>query len=73
MQNLTVGKTLQVKSEVIKSIVFTNKTLIVKLRSGGVYAYLNVPQKTIDRFNYAESKGRFFSREIRNQFDYVKV
>lgn len=36
--------------------------------SGRRYVYSNVPMAVASRFAAAESKGRFYNREIRNRF-----
>jgi hypothetical protein len=41
--------------------------------TGKRYAYRNVPLETYDEFIHAFSKGTFFNRFIRDQFDYVIV
>jgi hypothetical protein len=43
-------------------------TLTVTFVSGAVYAYPEVPSELYDAFRRAESKGRFFSSEIRPRF-----
>jgi hypothetical protein len=42
-------------------------------RSGDVYRYFNFPPKLYRDFLDAESKGRFFLSEIRNQFRYDRL
>jgi hypothetical protein len=44
--------------------------LTVYFRSGGVYRYDNVPDDVVDEMKFAESRGRYFYRYIRNNPDY---
>jgi lysyl-tRNA synthetase class 2 len=44
--------------------------LTIWFRSGGVYRYDNVPEDVVDEMKFAESRGRYFYRYIRNNPDY---
>lgn len=44
------------------------KALLIHFKSGGVYAYQDVPRDVFDRFREAPSKGQFFQSEIRERF-----
>ena len=50
---------------------YTN-TGYVTFISGGKYAYLNMPEKKFDEFVKADSKGKFFFREIKTNYTEVK-
>lgn len=47
-------------------------TLKVYFKSGGVYTYVDVPQKIYENFSGAESAGRFHVTKIKNQYDFLK-
>lgn len=47
--------------------------LIIKFKSGGLYAYLDVPQSKFDSLSRAESKGKFFNTEIKNKYKDFKI
>jgi KTSC domain len=46
----------------------TRSTLRLEFRSGAVYLYFNVPVSIYDGLLAADSKGSFFSRQIRSVF-----
>lgn len=67
-------KRTEVKSSNIKSVGYdlANKVLEVEFHSGGVYHYLEVPEKAIQDLARAESVGKFISSDIKNKFEFVK-
>lgn len=42
--------------------------LYLRFRSGELYRYLDLPPQTFSDFLTAESKGQYFSRNIRERF-----
>ncbi len=44
------------------------RSLLVGFKTGGVYAYQDVPRAIFDRFRQAQSKGQFFQSTIRDRF-----
>lgn len=50
-----------------------SRTLFLQFRSGGLYAYLEVPPATARAFEAAPSKGRFFQAEIDPVFAYLEL
>lgn len=50
-----------------------SRTLFVRFRSGGLYAYLDVPPETADAFVEAPSKGAFFRTVVAPAFRYVRL
>ena len=64
-----------VESTDIASVGYDRKAnvLEVEFRSGGIYRYLEVPAGTYERLLAAESKGRFFAREIRSRYRFELV
>ena len=59
-----------VPSTVIKGAWYLpqRRQLDLLFTSGRRYVYANVPMAIARRFAAAESKGRFYNREIRNRF-----
>ena len=51
----------------------SKSTLEVAFHNGGLYHYFDVPQNIWEAFKSAESKGGFFSENIRGQFRYTKI
>jgi len=51
----------------------TNNTMILKFRSGVFYEYLKVPELVYEHFKKADSKGAFFSQNIRNVYACNKI
>lgn len=64
-----------VKSSNIKSIGYreSDGTLEVEFKSQKAYQYLNVPHYVWDSFMMADSKGSFFSSEIKSQYDTITL
>ncbi len=62
-------------SSMITSIAYdyTNKVLEVVFCHGGIYEYQNIEQDIFEKFNTAESKGKFFNLDIRPKFTPSKV
>ena len=50
-----------------------SRTLLVRFRSGGVYAYLDAPPQLHADFLAAPSKGRFFHDRVDGAFRYVRL
>lgn len=49
------------------------QTLCLRFRTGDVYRYFDFPAPDYQSFLGAESKGRFFLANIRNQFRYERL
>lgn len=64
-----------VDSTSIESIGFhaRRKLLEVKFRAGVTYRYSGVPKSVFIAFRKADSKGRFFSQQIRGRYDFLRV
>jgi hypothetical protein len=56
-----------VESSLLKNAGYDphDQILEVEFPKGGVYQYLGFPQEKWDAFNAAESKGKYFLKEIR--------
>ena len=50
-----------------------NSLLYLLFRSGEVYRYFDVPQWQYQEFLAADSKGRYFGRNIRGCFRYERM
>lgn len=63
-----------VDSSAISSIGYDGRSSVleVELNSGAVYDYLDVPKKVYRDFLKAPSKGRFFSRRVRDRYPFVR-
>lgn len=44
------------------------KALVIHFKTGGVYAYQDVPRRVFDGLREAHSKGQYFQSEIRERF-----
>lgn len=49
------------------------QVLEIAFRSGAVYRYFGVPRPVFDGLLKADSKGRYFSQEIRNRFEFRRL
>ena len=45
--------------------------LEIEFQSGAVYEYLDVPESVYSAFQQAESKGQYFNREIRDEYQHI--
>jgi hypothetical protein len=50
-----------------------SRILEIEFESGAVYQYLGVPACDYEELMRAESKGRYFNREIRDSYPYTEV
>lgn len=66
---------MQVESEAIREIDYDAERakLFVTFNDGDLYVYVGVPGEVHRSFLDADSKGRFFAYEIRDQYPYNKV
>lgn len=57
-------------SKAIAMFAYDNdsKRLMVHFKTGGVYAYQDVPRAVFDGFRQARSKGQYFQSTIRDRF-----
>lgn len=58
------------ESQVIGMIAYDldAKSLLIRFKSGEVYAYQDVPRAVFDGFRAAPSKGQYFQSAIRDRF-----
>ena len=64
---MTMLKT-QVNSSLIKAVAYDNGTLTIDFTTGKSYSYHNVPENKVQELIKADSPGRYFNREIRDQY-----
>jgi hypothetical protein len=66
---------MQVESDAIREIDYDEDRakLFVTFIDGDQYVYVGVPGEVHRSFVDADSKGRFFAYEIRDQYPYNKV
>ena len=64
-----------IKSSMIKSIGYdpNSSTLELEFNSGVVWQYFDFPESLWYEFESSESKGKFFHREIKNQYSESRV
>ena len=64
-----------IKSSMIKSIGYdqNSSTLELEFNSGAVWQYFDFPESLWYDFESTESKGKFFHREIINQYSESRV
>ena len=65
----------QVESSNLTSIGYDegNEILEVEFKHGGIYQYFNVPLDVIEELMNADSHGKYFSANIRNDYEYQKL
>ena len=68
-------QTTTVDSSMINKYVynFATKTLKVEFKSGALYEYANVDSDVYDNLCKAESKGKFFNEQIKNNFEHTQL
>jgi hypothetical protein len=64
-----------VDSSTMRSVGYEpqGRTLEVEFAVGTVYEYLDVRASVHEELMAAESKGRYFNREVRDMYPYVRV
>lgn len=64
-----------IESSMIRSIGYdaNNSTLEIEFNSGDVWQYYDFPESAWYEFEAAESQGKFFHREIKNQYSESRV
>lgn len=59
-------------SSLIKEAKFTDEVLSVEFTNGTKYNYIGVPKNVYEEFMTAESKGKFFTQNIKSKFAFEK-
>lgn len=64
-----------VDSTTMKSVGYDSRSRVLEIEfnSGSVYQYLEVPARVFQQLLSAESKGRYFNDEVREDYAYVQV
>ena len=64
-----------VRSSDLSSVGYDERrqTLEIEFRSGGIYRYLEVPKETFAGLMESDSKGRYFAKNIRDQFRHERL
>lgn len=62
-----------VSSSDIASIGYENGTLEIEFHSGGIYQYLNVPEKIYNNLMNSTSYGKYFHNYIKNSYSPIKI
>ncbi len=67
-------KRQSVDSSSIASIGYDKKSKILEIefKHGGIYQYMDVPVEIYEELMNADSHGKYFSANIRNDYDYIK-
>ena len=65
----------QIKSACLATVGYAPQalTLEIRFRSGALYWYAGVSAQTYSRLLAAHSKGRFFTRQIKGRYPYVRL
>ena len=65
----------RVLSSNLKSVGYddTENILEIEFKSGSIYQYFDVPREIYDELMRAQSKGKYFWRWIRDEFEYEKI
>lgn len=64
-----------VESTTVRSIGYNarSQVLEVEFQSGTVYQYFDVPEAVHEEFRGADSKGKYFNLEIRDEYSFVRL
>ena len=62
-----------VSSSDIASIGYENGTLEIEFHSGGIYQYLNVPERIYNNLINSTSYGKYFHNYIKNSYSTIKI
>jgi len=64
-----------IESSMLKSIGYepNSSTLEIEFNSGEIWQYFDFPEALWYEFESSESKGKFFHREIKNQYNESRV
>jgi hypothetical protein len=51
----------------------STRVLEIEFQSGAIYQYVEVPAAVYQGLRQAESKGKYFNREIRDEYQYLSM
>lgn len=65
----------RVESRTVRSVGYQRRSRVLEIefQSGAVYQYADVPATVYEEFWKAESKGKYFNGEIREEYAFVRV
>ena len=66
-------KMKSIQSTSISEIGYNRRTMNVKFHNGMIYEFKKVPRMIFDSFTKAQSKGRFFNDEIKQEYPFKKL
>ena len=68
-------KTIQIQSSLIKTIGYAEKekVLDVEFQNGRKYRIFCFPLNKLSKFVLAGSKGKFYHKEIKGKYPYLKI
>lgn len=61
---------MELNSSNLRAMDYDGKNLTIEFRSGAKYEYYNVPEKVILGLQKAPSHGKFFSQNIKGNYQY---
>lgn len=64
---------MKINSSAITDIKYSRQGLTLRFSTGKVYRYPTVPRSLRDKLVRAESKGKFFNKEIRPKYEGVEL
>ena len=64
---------MKVQSSMISEINYGEKRLTVVFNNGSEYVYEGVPVNIYEDFSKAESKGKYFHKNINYRYNYSKI
>lgn len=71
--NIEIPYRIAVDSSAISSIGFKDNVLEIEFNSGNTYQYNGVAKDTFEFFLNSESKGQFFNRYIKGNYDVIRI
>ena len=72
---MMIEQNSSVDSSMINRVIynFTNKSLKIEFNSGALYEYNNVEPDVYENLCKAESQGKFFNEQIKNNYDHTQL
>lgn len=65
---------IKVNSSALLEIEYNDdKELLVKFTSSREYVYFDVPKSKFEKMIKSDSVGRFFNKEIKNNYEYIEI
>tara|TARA_R110001592_G_scaffold167390_1_gene402865 strand:- start:268 stop:495 length:228 start_codon:yes stop_codon:yes gene_type:complete len=72
---MMIEQSTNIDSSMINRVIyhFTTKKLKVEFNSGALYEYDNVDPMVYDNLCKAESQGKFFNEQIKNNYEHTQL